>query len=283
MNKLLIALIGSVLTFAATAEDQVDVKRSPEAKAEVDRRQALIQTEINTLTNHPWAGEYYEGDGLGVNVTLFIAPESGYVFHWRGCLGLYDRNLGSVTVTNGQLRLSFTYPNKREGFQGLAEEFIPIHWGDRVYLVPANDITGFCNDVNSGAEPRKEMHGRFLLRKRDEQKQVTGMPTVPPAYQPCLLQQPLTAEITKVGSTVTNTSRYNIEFKKTPVTINAGRKNHLAVGMELYVTDPRASVMTVDILQVGEQESEGQITQSGKHYLEPQTGWKLSTRAPWRR
>ena len=36
------------------------------------------------------------------------------------------------------------FPNKREGFQGIAEEFVPIAWGDREYLVPADDIVGFC-------------------------------------------------------------------------------------------------------------------------------------------
>lgn len=126
------------------------------------------------------------------------------------------------------------------------------------------------------------MHGRFLLRKGDEQKKVGGMPAVPAEYQTRLLDKPLEAKIIRVGTSATNTSRYNVEFKTTPVTVNTGRKNHLAEGMELYVTEPDVSVVTVDILKVGEKESEGQIIQSGSHFCEPRTGWKVSTRAPWK-
>lgn len=135
MNKLLIMSCGSVLAMTVLAGNDWEIKSSREAEAEAGKRREAVQAELSTLTNHPWAGEYYEGDGLGVNVRLFIAPKSGYVFEWRGCLGLYDRNFGAVTVANGRLRLSFAYPNKREGFKGIAEQLVPIRWGERAYLV----------------------------------------------------------------------------------------------------------------------------------------------------
>jgi hypothetical protein len=71
-------------------------------------------------------------------------------------------------------------------------------------------------------------------------------------------------------------------FKTTAVTINLGRNQRLATGMELYVTDPDSYVTTVKLTRVENEESEGIIRQIGPHFLEPKVGWKLSTHAPWR-
>src|SRR2546423_2772553 len=118
------------LAFAANRE-QVKYSASAESTATKNRREILA--EIKKLKSHEWAGEYYAGDGLGVNTSLVIAPKSGYVFEWHGCLGLYDRNYGAVTCKNGRIQLSFTFENQRKGFQGIAPELIPISWGPRRY------------------------------------------------------------------------------------------------------------------------------------------------------
>jgi hypothetical protein len=82
--------------------DQGDLdKRSERAEKTADALRQQVREEIKSLGHHVWAGEYYFGDGLGVNVSLILAPKFGYVFEWRGCLGLYDRNYGAVTSTKG--------------------------------------------------------------------------------------------------------------------------------------------------------------------------------------
>jgi hypothetical protein len=40
-------------------------------------------------------GQYYLGDGLGVNCSLELHPDHRFRFVWRGCLGMYDRNQGT--------------------------------------------------------------------------------------------------------------------------------------------------------------------------------------------
>lgn len=159
LGTLLIAVLvlSLPLSLFAVRKQWVD-KRSEEANQAAEKIRQAIRKEIKTLGNHAWAGEYYFGDGLGVNVSLILAPASGYVFEWHGCLGLYDRNYGTVTWHNGRIRLSFTFPNEQKGFVGIAEEFIPVSWGDRQYLIPSDDIVGFCNSVNDGSEPRKGPH-----------------------------------------------------------------------------------------------------------------------------
>ena len=241
---------------------------------------AAIQKELVGLPDHPWAGNYYEGDGMGENIALAIAPVAGYVFEWHGCMGLYDRNYGSVACENGKLRLSFTFKNERKGFQGIAKEFIPVPWGQRTYLVPADDVIGFCNAVNGGMEPRDDLHGRYLLREVDKKKDVSGLPVVPDEYRGYLLTKPITAEIIGVGPSTTRPSVCEWKFKDTTVLLNAGKDKGLRTGMEMNPVKP-GFVEPLVIRKVGDTSSEAVMTQIGEEDPEPQKGWSFSTRCWW--
>ena len=219
--------------------------------------------------------------GLGENVALAIAPGAGYVFECHGCVGLYDRNYGAAEWKNERLRLAFTFENRRKGFKGIAEEFIPVAWGPRKYLIPAAGVIGFCNDVNCGREPRKAAHGRYLLRCGDEEKRVTGLPTLPPEFQAYALRQPITAEIVAVGSRTTRPQPVlgGTEVIDT-VTLGVGKKGGLLPGMKLYTTASEMDSDAVEVMTVDEEKAEGKLT---RHYLflpysRPSVGWKLSTR-----
>ena len=193
---------------------------------------------------------------------------------------MYDRNYGAVTWEKRRLRLSFTFANKREGFHGIAEEFIPVAWGDRKYLIPADDIVGFCNEVNDGSEPRKG-YGSYLMRQGDEKKEVKGLPAVPEKFKPYLLAHPIEVEIIGVGKYTTRPSVGDWRFKDIPVTLNGGKKKGLLAGMKLHVVKPEHVVESVEVKKVDEQRSEAVMTQIGEKEAGPQIGWKLSTRCPW--
>src|SRR5277367_4622347 len=79
------------------------------------------------------AGNYYFGDGLGVNCSLNLSADGKFKFTWRGCLGTYDENDGSAAMKDGVLHLAPTKANVREGFKGTPTEFFPVPWGDRMY------------------------------------------------------------------------------------------------------------------------------------------------------
>jgi hypothetical protein len=275
-----ISLVLLVLS-VANAADREQAKRSADAERNANSKRQAILAEIKRLGDHEWAGEYYAGDGLGVNTSVVIAPKSGYVFEWHGCLGLYDRNYGAVVWTNGRIRLSFTFENQRKAFQGIAPELIPVSWGSRRYLIPADDLVGFCNNVNEGREPRNGSHGLYLLRRGDENKRVTGLPQVPEEYRQYLLAKPIEGTIIAVGPYTTRPSVVDWKFKDTPVTIDAGRKRGLRVGMELVVTEPPDTVESVRITNVEETRSEAVMIQAGEEEPGPKVGWRLSTQAPW--
>lgn len=270
------------LTAIYAEEDQTFAdKHSEKAEKTAAEYRKSIQAELKALKNHEWAGEYHEGDGLGVNVSLILAPKSGFLFEWHGCLGLYDRNYGTVSVDKGMIHLAFTFPNKRKGFQGIAPEFILIAWGERKYLIPSDDIIGFCNGVNYGSEPRKRMHGSHLLRIGDEQKEVEGFPDVPAEFKPYLLNHPIEAEIVAIGQYKTRLSVSDWKFKDTPVVLNRGKSHGLLEGMRLHVVKPDNVFESVEIVKIEDEQSEGIMTQTGEEVTGPQVGWKMSTRCRW--
>ena len=279
-TSLIIGMILSVAAVAVAGEPE-DPKYSREsATAAVSRREKIL-AEIESLHGHEWAGEYYAGDGLGVNTSLVVAPDSGYVFEWHGCLGLYDRNYGAVTWADGRIHLAFTFDNQRKGFQGIAPELIPVSWGQRHYLIPADDVAGFCNSVNDGGEARRNIHGSYFLRRGDEKKAVTGLPNVPVEYRDHLLKTPIEATITEVDVYVTRPSLSEWKFKDTPVVLDAGSSKGLRVGMQMIVINPRDVVENLQITEVGNARAKGVMTQIGEEATGPKSGWRLSTRAPW--
>ena len=258
-----------------------DEKLSERANREAAQRKSQITSEIETLQNHDWAGSYYKGDGLGENVSLMLSPTNGYLFEWHGCMGLYDRNYGSIKQQNDRLQLTFTFPNTQRGFQGIAEQFVLVSWGTRIYLIPQDDLVGFCNDINSGAEPRKRVHGNYQLREGDESKVVAGHPEIPEKFKPYLLDQPIEAKIVEIRNVTTRPSIADWNFKDTEVIIDSGTNAGILKGMELYVVVPNEIVESVVIRDVEDIKSIGVMTQIDDNARVIKTGWKLSTRPSW--
>lgn len=281
MKKTILFLIVILVPVTGHSQNAETAKYSAEAEKTAKDLATKIQAEIKILGNHPWAGEYYLGDGMGVNVHFSISPKTGYVFEWHGCMGLYDRNYGAVTAKNGKLQLSFTFENKREEVQGIDEEFIPVAWGKRSYLIPSKDVVGFCNEVNDGSEPRDGLHGKYLLRVGDEKKAVSGFPTVPQEFKSYLLAKPIETEITAVGKSATRSFGSDLYDIKTAVTLKDGKKAGLLTGMKLYVTEDGFYTDSVTVRKVEEDRSEGIMSQMGEKDQRPKVGWKLSTLAPW--
>ena len=275
-----LAIFLSLLSNTVVAGQNQEAALSERSQGTADKKRKEVLAEADRLGNHAWAGNYYEGDGLGENVSFTVAPHTGYVFEWHGCLGLYGLNYGAVAWTNGSIRLSFTFENK-PGFGGIAPELIPISWKSRHYLVPAEDVVGFCNAVNQGREPRANVHGRYLLRNGDEKKLATGFPEMPDRYRAYLLAEPIEATVIAVGHYTTRPSITTWKFKDTPVTLDAGTNKGLLVGMELIVTKPENTVQSIRLTRVAAEQSEGVMVQAGEEEPGPKVGWRLSTRAPW--
>jgi hypothetical protein len=235
-----------------------------------------IRQELRHLNRQDdWAGEYYFGDGLGVNVSLALAPNNGFVFSWTGCLGLYDLNYGDIAFSDGAVKLLFKHPNERRGFQGIAPELLPVRWGERHYLIAADDVVKFTNAINSGTEPNTWRGGpstEFLLRQGDEKKKVFGEPNLPNQYLSYLLKKPIQTKISSIVETRTEQSR-----RVTSILLDAGSANGLQVGMELYVHKPSKVWVTATVTRVDEHSSRAVIEQEMTD-PSPASTWIFSTK-----
>ena len=157
--------------------------------------------DTNSVELKEIAGDYYFGDGLGVNCSFTLSARGKFTFQWQGCLGTYDKNKGSASLKDGILHIRPQKPNMREGFRGTATEFYPVRWGPRMYLIPTNEIVEFCSDVNQGSEPRQDNHGQYYIRRSDADKPVAGRPAVPEQWNKFILNKPVHGRITELIGT----------------------------------------------------------------------------------
>lgn len=264
------------------------IKEEEKREKAIEELQQKIAVEIKTLRNHRWAGHYYLGDELNEEF-LDIAPQAGFVSVYHGDIGRPDAICGSVEEKDTELRLCFPLSRRQYLHSGLSKTLFPIAWGKRSYLIPAEKIIDFCNDVNEGAEPRWSIYGDYLLLKGGEKKTVTGFPAVPKEYMPYLLSKPIDTEIISVGKPITNSCGGDMKEIIFNVTVKHGRRAGLLPGMELHVIKPCAVGDSIKLKKVEEDRSEGVITRyqfSGIWGLlsllesHPKVGWKLSTRDP---
>ena len=142
MQKIIIVLIccGAVMGFSSFSFANWTDNDTPENRAIVKAKFEEIRAEILTLEDHPWAGLYYQGDGLGTNLNLAVAPKAGFAFAGRGCVGLSGQNYGEITEKDGHLIFSFALKNEEYMTSGIPEKFLPVPWGERMYLIPQGEI-----------------------------------------------------------------------------------------------------------------------------------------------
>ncbi len=58
--------------------------------------------------------------------------------------------------------------------------FLPVKWGKRTYLVPADKLQAFCDAIIRGDEPRNKAPGDFYVTGLENQ--VDGLPELPKSW-----------------------------------------------------------------------------------------------------
>jgi hypothetical protein len=259
--------------------------RAEEESAEA--RRLRIQEEIDRIPTHHWAGAYRYGDGLGMNISLWVAPESGAVYTWHGCMGLYDVNHGEIKAVSGEgIEVSLAIDalhNWRVHEAGLPRPLLSarwlfVTWGKEVFLIPSAQMIPFCNAVNGGGSVRMfPRRGARTARGPDVRPQ--GLPTVPTAYEPFLLSEPLVGTVSRCEVPVEIGTYVGGEPRKFLIraTLDIGVEQGVLPGMLIYAE--------------GDPFHEGEVTAAGKNesivefrYPEgkrelPQVGTRASTLA----
>lgn len=169
------------------------------------------------------AGSYYLGDGLAANLTLVIKPTGTFTYHASGCLRTYADVEARAFMRNRMLMLA----SGKSGSQGSETRFLPVRWGERLYLIEPERIVGFANAINAGYEPRTTAQGVFYLRSGDFNKPVAGLPKLPAAYREYLLARPVEARVVRLSGPEEDPT-----FE-----LDAGRGQGLRPGMRLISRD----------------------------------------------
>lgn len=194
------------------------------------------------------AGHYFGGRSIQLNADGTYSEDSGSCTYTT-------REAGKYVLAGGLLRFTILkYTGRRNGaeqevdlfdpqaqreFFGIREgeevgplktEFTlrPVHWGGRIYLIDESSLQDFSNAVNLGLEPRtspisEPYYGSFLLRTGDEEKSVSGKPSLPERWQSFLLDEPVTARVLALEG----------QGETRVAVINRGSRSGLKVGMKL--------------------------------------------------
>ena len=257
--------IGLLLFLSLAVNDTV-----PSNEAQMARISAQIE---KAGPKHPWAGSYYQGDGLGENATLLLSPTRVYWFENHGCMGLYARDHGLAQETDGVIR----FPGA-DSYELKGKSFHVVPWGERVYLIADDEFIGFINDVNRGWEPRYRPHGFRFLRDSKKLLLASGKPGVPEEYKPYLLDHVVDADVVAAGvSGPLSANEWDKNRLSTEVTIGVGRKSGLLPGMAMMARGNPGGDATIS--RVYADSSTAVLVST----VPPRIGATLSTRFEWRR
>jgi hypothetical protein len=130
-----------------------------------------LQTPAEPFTLQDFAGSYYQSGGFEGGV-LTLNADSGFSLSWAMDIGSPIVYTGTVTYgTPGTSR------NEQRPL-GMPDELIPVRWGQRRYLIAADELDFFCLWMHEGREPRHDQWNTFYLHDGDWNIPVIGNPTL---------------------------------------------------------------------------------------------------------
>ncbi len=106
------------------------------------------------------AGDYFKG-GRGDALRLRILADGRYSCFVSGHSGVTGRENGFAQLGGGIVVL-----RRESGDDLLPVALRVVPWNDRVYLVPLDEMTAFCDAIVAGEEPRTQNAGAFLLKDK---------------------------------------------------------------------------------------------------------------------
>jgi hypothetical protein len=187
-----------------------------------------------------WAGEYQGGWRCG-RITVALARDGAVRARQQGCArALFERpsvRKGRVVeLADGRLEIHMA-GGPSDAKPRIAPAYRFVRWGDRRYLVAADDLIGFTSVINVGDEPRIDAFGPHLLRKGDETRPVVGLPGLPAASGAVVRSRPLEVRIVEAEALTHfpddgGLRNCNDRFR---ITVEKGADDGLSVGEYLRV------------------------------------------------
>lgn len=255
-------------------------RRSPEVQERIE----AIEAELASGEALPaWAGEYFFGNGLGRNVTLWVAPEAGCAALWTGCMGPYGEAQGTLSLEGSHLRLHLEGDNNPGAFGDFWTEYVPVAWGERAYLVPPEQGLAFADEVRLGLEPREFMHGIVPLRRGDEELEVSGPCAALEELAPVERRGPMTAEVVECLVVRVPGGGGSSDFGRCLVRLDRGLEGGYYRGMEVELDLPEVrGILSGDVEFAGATSCFVELVLSRGDPI-PLPGWRFTREVPSRR
>jgi hypothetical protein len=202
---------------------------SSDFAAMIQKKEKMLRADLRKRKGEPWEGEFVRR--TFDSSTGWLLATSGYVS--RGKL----MDLGTVQSIGTRLRLVSQSPFITNEDDNEGHELIVVHWDKRIYLVEAEDMIKFCNCVNSGELSSIDgPNYQFYLKREAPRGKPSGLPHVPKEFKDYLLKKPIIASVIKRHSKHDGVLIAGREFPMSgiPVTINAGSKQGVRLGMSFF-------------------------------------------------
>ncbi|MEH6422200.1 hypothetical protein [Pseudomonas sp. CGJS7] len=162
------------------------VDENPDAGTlRAQQRERLILREVGELgSGDTWAGRYVWSSGFAF-IRMSVAPKSGAVLLYGTDVVDSGVQLEAPlrTGADGSIQAQWSEFTLRARIPFVSAALVPIRWGERRYLVDAERLPQFAEQINLRYEPRVHSIVRppalALLREGDELKPVSGLPQLP--------------------------------------------------------------------------------------------------------
>lgn len=236
-------------------------------------REQKIETELRALDRDAlpedhwarrWAGKYYTGDGLGMNVRIMVAPESGVTYTWHGCLGLYDMNHGDIAeVLPDGLRLQLAFDPALQYYGLWDDRLYFVNWGELRFLVPERKMLQIVNNYNNGGYAKESMFDipRWYEREVSHGERMdipATRPTLPAPWDAMLRDDPVRLRVTSLQTGPVRQITERSWRHSYALVFTGGSDAGAYVGMEFEYGDGWPSG-TITITEVGETTCRGEM------------------------
>jgi hypothetical protein len=233
------------------------------AEDDASSRRSKIQSEIDELDSHPWAGKYCDYmQGLDTGPTyVWLAPKLGAAYVSEGWMT--DSDFGTVAVEDSLARIKWSNPS-RTGRSPTERELIIVPYHTQIVLVPRTQIHAFCLAVRD-----KGKYPLGLLRRDNpasNSKTSTGAPLLPLRFKPYIDLPPIVTTVIRTDAQTRSKFRDDEEIVRQGVTIDAGDEDHVFPGMRFQLKrNDDSSFPMIEVKTVRRGESDAQL----RYYVEP--------------